>query len=157
VAVLRDKLTRNNYLIYGPIRLLAAGLLLAFSILCVYKLYFSESSKQPRTQATVIDNQKHTLGNGTESEEVIYTPVLEYTVNGQTYTTDQGVQAISQPYSIGQQVEIQYDPTKPTRVFQPAKSRSATLGVVAVAFAVPAITLGVRTATQMMTIRRSHP
>lgn len=155
MSVLRGKLTPGNYLVYGTIRLLAAGVLLVFSIAIIYGLYFSEASRLPRVQATVVRNETHSLGGGTKSEEIIYTPVLRYSVGGQDYITNRGVQAASEPYEQGSKVEIRYDPSDPGHPFQPNLSRTRTLWVMATTAAIPGVTLLVQTARQMTAIRRT--
>jgi hypothetical protein len=156
MAVLRGRLTPQNYRSYGAARIVAAGILFSFSALIIYNAYFGASSKQPRTQATVIRSEKHVLGEGTSSEQTIYTPVLQYAVGGKTYTTNQGVQAVSQPYTAGQTVEIQYDPMNPSQIYQPQKSRNATLFVLATAITIPAVALLIRTLRQIVAMRRSE-
>jgi hypothetical protein len=154
MSVFRAKLTPSNYIAYGTIRLLAATAILLLVALGLHNLYFGELSKNPTVKATVTGNVKHVIGEGTDSEETIYTPVLVYTIDGETYTAQQGLKAASGPYQIGKKVEIQYDPVRPERTYQLTQSRTWAAFTVVSTIGLAGLLLLVRTTRQILAIRR---
>lgn len=59
---------------------------------------------------TVIEMQE---SSSPDSGCCTYSPVIEYQVNGQTYTIEGGIASDPPQYSVGDQVAIVYDPANP--------------------------------------------
>lgn len=148
----RSKLNKSNYKTYGSVRICAAAVILYFFAFGTYQLYFSEVGQQPRINATVLENREIVMGRGTENEQKIYTPLLEYEVDGETYTTNTGVRAISNPYRVGQQVEIRYEPGNPESIYQSNISRLYATYMFVLLFGVTGVALLSTTIIQMRTI-----
>lgn len=153
--IFSGKLNKHNYKSLGALRIITALFLIGFMFYGNYQLYFSESGKKPRTTATVIENQQHILGNGTNDENTIYTPVLQYSVNGVKYQSSHGVQARNSPYFVGQKVEIQYDPDNPDYIYQPNKSRLMATITLITLFGVMGLGLLIKTVKQIIYVATS--
>ncbi len=70
---------------------------------------------------TVIDNDEGATEN--------YKITIEYTVNGQKYTTDYN--ATEGAYSVGQQIELKYDPQNPNNTSRGEMSLPLLIGICA--------------------------
>ena len=154
--MLNTTLTPKNYIVYGTLRILIALLWISFAIVGLHHLYYNQQDQKTRIQATVVDNQQRTLGEGTDSPKSVYTPVLRYVVDGRTFETAKGVQARSQPYERGSHVEVQYEPANPQDIFQYSESRDDSVQMLLSAFIVPGIIILVHTVRQIIIIRRQN-
>lgn len=95
----------------GPkLKILAAALAVIAIAVGAYSTFF-ESRGFVKTTATITDFEVN-YGSGDESDT--YTPIVEYTVDGKTYTGR--LNESSGSYKVGKTITVKYDPNDPTVV-----------------------------------------
>ena len=90
------------------LQILWMGLLLWGLLLGRNSLYLAQNGVS--ASGTVIENRESNGENGTT-----YSPVIEFTVDGQTYQFESDNSSSPPAYRVGQTVQIRYDPQDPER------------------------------------------
>jgi hypothetical protein len=88
---------------------------LFFAGFCLWGVYAAYTGWQlqtggERTTGTVIEMEE---SSSAESGCCVYSPVVQFEVNGQSYTFDSGNASDPPQYEVGEQVEVLYNPTDP--------------------------------------------
>ena len=104
---------------------------------------YANAQKTQTAQATAtvvrVDSQLETDSDGYDTR--MYYPVVEYTVNGQSYEErlpDSGT-SNSTTYKEGQTIEIQYNPDKPEKLSKKGAKGGLIGGIFFLAFGVVAV------------------
>lgn len=90
----------------GPRLKIFAGILALICLVAGVYFTFFQSKGFAETTATIVDFEEDYSG-----EDTVYWPIVEYTVNGQTYT--EKLDLASGTDRIGKEVTIMYDPENP--------------------------------------------
>ena len=94
----------------GPKLKIFAGVLAAICLALGVYVSFFQSRGFEKTEATIVD-----LAESTDADnDTIYNPIVEYTVDGKTYT--ERLDQSSASYKIGKTIPVLYDPNDPTVV-----------------------------------------
>ena len=95
----------------GPkLKIFAAVLALIAIAAGIYMMFF-ESPGFVKTSATIISMERV---NGAGDNDDTFTPTVEYTVNGKTYTGE--INHSSGSYKVGKTITVMYDPNDPSVV-----------------------------------------
>ena len=95
-------------LIRGTKQKLFAAILAAIALAAGIYTTFIQSRGFVKTTATIIDTEWN-YGSGDKSDT--FTPIVEYTVNGKTYTGK--LNQSSGSYKVGKTIPVLYDPNDP--------------------------------------------
>lgn len=96
----------------GCITILANLFFAGFCLWGVYAGYVSWQLEQggERTKGNVVRLEE---SNSSEGGCCVYSPVVEFTAGGQTYSFESGNASDPPAYDVGEEVSILYDPAKP--------------------------------------------
>ena len=121
----------------GPkLKIFAAVLALIALVAGIYMTFF-ESQGFVKTTATIIDIERN-YGSGDNDDT--FTPTVEYTVDGKTYTGQ--LNQSSGSYKVGKTITVMYDPNDPSVVHGDSRMGLYFIGVGAVILAVIAFNKG---------------
>lgn len=95
----------------GPKLKIFASIMAVIAIVAGVYVTFFHSQGFLKTTATIVDVERNT-GVGDEADT--YTPIVEYTVDGKTYTSM--LDEAGSKYKIGQTINVLYDPNDPSVV-----------------------------------------
>jgi hypothetical protein len=101
-----------NRMWIGCITIFMNLFLAGFCLWGVYAAYtgWQLQTKGETTQGTVIEMEE---SSSAEGGCCVYSPVIEFELNGQTYTFDGGNASYPPDYEVGEVVDVRYDPLNP--------------------------------------------
>ncbi len=88
---------------------------LFFAAFCLWGVYAASVSLKLQTEGEITTGTVTRLEESKTSEGYccVYSPVVEFEVNGQTYSFENNNASNSPDYEIGSQVKVRYDPADP--------------------------------------------
>jgi len=101
-----------NRLWIGCITIFMNLFLAGFCLWGVYAAYtgWQLQTRGETTTGTVVEMEE---SNTTDGGCCVYSPVIEFNINGQTYSFDGGNASYPPEYKVGEVVDIRYDPVDP--------------------------------------------
>jgi hypothetical protein len=93
---------------------LAVLMNLLFAGFCLWGVYAASVSWRLETEGQITSGIVTRLEESSDAESCCaYSPVIEFTAGGQTYTFEGGNASNPPQYKVGQQVNVRYDPADP--------------------------------------------
>jgi len=106
-----DKVGRGaNRLYIGCVTILANLFFMAF---CLWGVYAASTAYKLETTGVVTEGIVTGLDESNTDGSSTYSPIVEFTVNGQTYTFESGNASSPPAYQVGETVNVRYDPADP--------------------------------------------
>lgn len=128
-------------------RLIIILIMLAFSVMIIRGLYFSNQG-WVEVKARVVANEEHS------SNPTLYTPIYTYFFNGQEYARRAGTIARDKQYVIDGEVPILVNTDNPAEVKQLKETRLGTLLLLGVIL-IPCMMMTVRTIVEVERLLKS--
>lgn len=88
---------------------------LFFAAFCLWGVYAAYTGWQLQTRGEITEGKVIELEESSSSEGgcCVYSPVVEFNVNGETYTFESGNASDPPQYKVGETVDVRYDPIDP--------------------------------------------
>lgn len=86
---------------------------LFFAAFCLWGVFAASTAYRLETTGVVTQGVVIGLDESNSDGSVTYSPIVEFTVNGQTYSFDSGNSSSPPEYEIGESVNVRYDPADP--------------------------------------------
>jgi hypothetical protein len=86
---------------------------LLFTGFCLWGVYMMYASVQLQSKGVVTEGIVVEMDASTTDGSTTYAPIIEFQVNGQTYSFKGGISSNPPQYSVGDRVEVRYDPDNP--------------------------------------------
>lgn len=86
---------------------------LFFAAFCLWGVFAAFTAYRLETTGAVTEGVVVGLDESSSDGSVTYSPIVEFTVNDQTYTFDSGNSSSPPEYEIGESVNVRYDPADP--------------------------------------------
>ncbi|MBI5945986.1 MAG: DUF3592 domain-containing protein [Chloroflexi bacterium] len=112
-----SNLDKVEKLATGINRLQTGCMLIFFNLLftgfCLWGVYMLYVAVQLETKGVITDGIVVEMKPSTSDGTTTYTPIVEFQVNGQTYSFKGGISSNPPKYSVGDRVEVRFDPDNP--------------------------------------------